>query len=103
MNAPWEPILWPVPFVNRRPQATRRSPFVCAVYYLEVCIFNQICENGHELFDLRYGEKFDCRLSFDGFSEMKRMLLEAPDWSAAQGGQDSGGCADWCSVWTVRG
>ena len=30
------------------------------IFYLEVCMFNRICRNGHALFNLRIGEPFLC-------------------------------------------
>ena len=45
------------------------------IFYLEVCIFNEICENGEELFHLNVGEDWQCRLSDQGFARLKGWLF----------------------------
>ena len=45
------------------------------VYYVEVCLFNEICENGAELFDLIDGEPFRCRFSEARLRALQHVLL----------------------------
>ena len=47
------------------------------IYFLEVCLFNQICSNGPDLFRLGVGEQFTCDFSTDGFDEL-RLILSHP-------------------------
>ena len=57
------------------------SPDPIDVYHLEVCIFNQICANGRELFRLSRAEeraglkRFTCHFSEAGFADLQRLLL----------------------------
>lgn len=44
------------------------------IYFLEVCLYNQICENNEALFAVRRGEDFRCRFSRDRFNELERIL-----------------------------
>jgi len=46
------------------------------IFYLETCIFATICSNGDELFSLKEGEDWQCKLSEDGFSRLKDWLLQ---------------------------
>ena len=46
------------------------------VFYLEVCILNQICENGAEIFDLNVGDPFRCQVSDARMRELQSLLLE---------------------------
>jgi hypothetical protein len=46
------------------------------VFYLEVCLFNQICTNGAELFELKAGEPFRCNFSSTRFDELREILLQ---------------------------
>ncbi|KAL1498677.1 hypothetical protein AB1Y20_013989 [Prymnesium parvum] len=48
------------------------------IFYLEVCIFNQICSNGEEIFGLEVGQPFHCDLSSQRFYELKRIVMEPP-------------------------
>jgi len=45
------------------------------IFYLEVCMLNQICTNGEQLFNLRAGEEFTCQYSSESFRELQRLLL----------------------------
>ena len=53
------------------------------IYYLETCIFSQVCRNSDELFKLAVGDVFICDFSHEKFAELKELLLspwtEAPD------------------------
>jgi hypothetical protein len=46
------------------------------IYYLEVCMFNQICENGAELFQLRAGAEWQCSFSPERFRELQDIITE---------------------------
>ena len=53
------------------------------IFYLEVCLFNQICANGAELFELRQDEDWQCQFSETRLRELQDILLapsvEPPD------------------------
>lgn len=44
------------------------------IFYLEVCIFNHICQNGRELFTLKAGQTFNCDFSASKFLSLKSTL-----------------------------
>ena len=48
------------------------------VFFLEVCLFSQVCLNGAQLFQLDDYEDFACEFSTDGFHRLRRWLLEGP-------------------------
>lgn len=48
------------------------------IFFLEVCLFNQICANGEEVFRLAVGQFFVCDFSPTKFDELARLLLEPP-------------------------
>lgn len=57
------------------------------VFFLEVCIYNEICSNGpSELFHLRAGQPWECELDARGLAKLRDMLLDEPDWGPPQGG-----------------
>ena len=45
------------------------------IFYLELCMLNQICTNGHRIFQLRAGQEFECDYSSQRFRELERMLV----------------------------
>ena len=47
------------------------------IYFLEVCLYNQICENGAELFDIQQDQPFVCRFSETRFRELQEILMVA--------------------------
>ena len=49
------------------------------IFYLEICLLNQICTNGDQLFRLRAGEEFVCAYSSQRFRDLQRMLLTTPE------------------------
>jgi len=49
------------------------------VFFLEVCLFSQVCSNGAELFRLNDYEDFVCDFSTGGFDHLRRLLLEGPN------------------------
>jgi len=48
------------------------------IFYLELCLFSQVCANSDRMFELDVGERFVCDLDLDGFERLKQMLLEGP-------------------------
>ena len=44
------------------------------IYFMEICLFNQLCENNDELFRLDPGENFVCKVSEARFAELERLL-----------------------------
>jgi len=48
------------------------------IFYLEVCLFSQICRNSDQLFEVDVGQPFVCDVSPNGFAALKRWLLEEP-------------------------
>lgn len=44
------------------------------IFYLEVCLFNEICENGPDLFNTPVGQPFHCQFSANKFRELERIL-----------------------------
>lgn len=50
-----------------------------AVFYLEACLYNQMCENGNEIFELEVGTPFRCELSPERFRNLSTMLSSPPD------------------------
>jgi len=44
------------------------------IYFLEVCIYNQICSNGEELFALDELEDWQCQYDTARFDELQRLL-----------------------------
>jgi hypothetical protein len=45
------------------------------IFYLEVCLFNEICENGKDLFTLGREEEFTCQFSEWRFNGLRDLLL----------------------------
>ena len=45
------------------------------IFYLETCLYSQVCSNGHELFDLAPGESFTCHFTPALFRELQEILL----------------------------
>ena len=48
------------------------------IFFLEVCLFNQLCSNGEQLFELEAGEVFECAFSPTRLEELEALLREAP-------------------------
>jgi len=44
------------------------------IFYLEVCLFSKICSNNDELFRLKVGDPFHCRVSERGFRDLQALL-----------------------------
>jgi len=49
------------------------------IFFLEVCIFDQICENGADLWRVAVGERFECVFSPEGFTTLMSILRQPPD------------------------
>ena len=45
------------------------------IYYLEVCLFSQVCSNREKLFELTPMDSFVCGLDSEGFRELQELLL----------------------------
>ena len=56
------------------------------IFHLEVCLFNQICTNGHLIFRLKVGEAFVCTFSHERFAALANVLLNFSHGSAAKCG-----------------
>jgi len=50
------------------------------IFYLEVCLFSQVCSNAAEMFDLDVGDRWVCQLGHAGFDRLKGWLLEGADF-----------------------
>jgi hypothetical protein len=46
------------------------------IYYLEVCLFSQVCANRDELFALAKGQDFVCRVDEPAFRELQVWLID---------------------------
>ena len=76
------------------------------IFYLESCIFSQICANGDDLFKLKAGDPFICDFSAERFNELQKLLLSPsepdPDAKVCTGvgmAKEAGQCKDWCTKW----
>ena len=49
------------------------------IFYLEVCMMNQICKNGEHLFHMQAGEEFQCDYDPARFRELQNLLLSPPE------------------------
>ena len=73
------------------------------IFFLEVCIYNQICTNGDELFDLKVGQKWRCELDERRFKELEGWLTEPLDLEHATSYRgETGRCEKWCNEWNCR-
>ena len=48
------------------------------IFFLELCIFSEICANSEQLFRTAAGEDFECVLSRHGFYSLRDTLLAGP-------------------------
>jgi hypothetical protein len=44
------------------------------IFYLEVCLFHELCKNGKELFQLQSGERYRCDFNESAVQELRRIL-----------------------------
>ena len=70
------------------------------IYFLEVCLFNFMCENGDDLFRLNAGQPWTCRMSSTRFHRLRDLLLEEPSWHPPRGLPPR--CAKWCNQWNCE-
>jgi len=49
------------------------------IYYLEICLFSQVCADRDKLFHLARGEDFQCDIDNEAFSQLQQWLLDGPD------------------------
>ena len=45
------------------------------IYYLEVCVVNEICSNRAQLFSLSRGQNFRCQFDAAGYKSMQQALM----------------------------
>lgn len=48
------------------------------IYFMEICLFNQVCENNFELFTLDKGQNFICKFSAERFAELEAIIRTPP-------------------------
>eukprot|EP00908_Phaeocystis_cordata_P021789 Transcript_4176.p1 GENE.Transcript_4176~~Transcript_4176.p1 ORF type:complete len:493 (-),score=73.84 Transcript_4176:23-1297(-) len=103
---------------NKRPAGGVFGYATDDIFYLEACLYSQMCSNGHDVFDLREGELFECQFDEARFRELQRILLTPhgpppedeiqcrgarifkDDEERPRPGQKNGGrCDDWCTEW----
>ena len=46
------------------------------IYYLEVCVLNEVCENSDELWRIRAGDRWRCHLSQAKYRAMQEALQQ---------------------------
>lgn len=68
------------------------------IFFLEACVFNQICSNNDELWTLEAGVLWQCRLNATRFEALQAMLVAEPDWGAPRGLFPR--CDEWCNAYT---
>ena len=67
------------------------------IFFLESCLYSQLCSNGDELFVLGVGERWTCQFSERAFRELQQLLLTPPlQPTDASGCTTKGRCMDWC-------
>ena len=49
------------------------------IYPLEVCLLNEMCANGWEIFNRNVGEPFDCRLDGSRWRAAYEAILQLPE------------------------
>ena len=71
------------------------------IYFLEICLYSYLCDNGDDLFDLEVAAGFQCKLSLERLQKLRNLLTEGP--SSENVAYRSDGftrCASWCSHFT---
>ena len=67
------------------------------IYYLEICLFSQLCDNGEQLFHLEVGDDFNCKFSAARLNELKEVLFVPPAaTNEAYGAEALSTCKGWC-------
>ena len=71
------------------------------IFFLESCLYSQVCTNGDGLFALGVGEHWTCQFSEGAFRELQQLLLAPPLQSAdASGCTTRALCTHWCNRFT---
>ena len=65
---------WLPDYIHGRPYGYANDD----IFFLESCLYSQVCRNGDELFALGAGEHWRCQFSKSGFRELQRVLLDEP-------------------------
>jgi len=64
------------------------------IFYLEVCLYSQLCENSDELFKLEVGDEFVCKFADSRFEELRALLMRgfstSPTQRRCRGGSTGG-------------
>ena len=53
------------------------------IFFLESCLYSQVCTNSDELFALGVGEHWTCQFSEEAFRKLQEVLLDAPPLQSA--------------------
>lgn len=48
------------------------------IFYLEVCIYSLMCSNRDELFSLKVGDAFHCKMDWEGWQKLRDWVLAGP-------------------------
>lgn len=72
------------------------------IFFLESCLYSQVCTNGDEMFALGVGEHWTCQFSEGAFRELQHLLLAPPlhQPTDASGCTTRALCKDWCNRFT---
>lgn len=73
------------------------------IYFLEVCLFSFLCENGDDLFDLKVAAGFQCYLLPERLNELRQLLtmpLDTANQAYRSGGMSR--CENWCNRFTCN-
>ena len=54
------------------------------IFFLEVCLFDQICLNGPDIFRVRTGERFECIFSPEGYRTLMNLLRQPVDAASSR-------------------
>lgn len=73
-----EPVRYLLYFLLGRASSIASHSTTLSPNVIQVCLFNQICKNGDELFELDVGEFFVCDVDEDGFDELEKILMVPP-------------------------
>mgnify|MGYP006115740461 CR=1 FL=1 len=68
------------------------------IFFLETCIYSQICTNGADLFKLRVGQAFHCAFNATRYRQLEGWLLPKPDFTS-NGHGEYPHCESWCNEW----
>lgn len=68
------------------------------IFFLELCMYNAICDNRDSLWQLDVGTPWQCHLNRTRFDGLRQTLLAEPNWGSPQGVYPV--CDKWCNKWT---